>query len=160
HRRCPLPEIQQMAGGRALFETVFDFVQFHVYRDLPGYNERTFLEDHYFEANNFTFYLTCMLDASGSELQIHCDYDPNELCEAQIRLLFEYYLSTLRAMARSPGSRYEEHSPLPESERQRLVEQWNHMQRTFPKDRTVHALVEAQAARTPEAIAAVCGDEE
>ncbi len=93
NRRCPLSEIQQLAGGHALFETAFDFVQFHVYHDIPGYGERTFLEDYYFEANNFTFYATFMLDASASELQMHFDYNPNLFCAEQIqldvRLLFE-----------------------------------------------------------------------
>jgi microcystin synthetase protein McyA len=54
YRRCPLAEIQQRLGGQPLFETVFDFVQFHVYADLPGYKEEGFLEEHYFEATNFT----------------------------------------------------------------------------------------------------------
>ena len=104
NRRCPLSEIQQWAGGQPLFETVFDFVQFHVYRDLPGYQENSFLEDHYFEANNFAYYQTFMLDASGSELQMHCDYDPNVLCEPQVRALGEYYAKTLAEIAAAPRS--------------------------------------------------------
>ena len=156
-RRFPLSEIQQITGGQPLFETVFDFVQFHVYRGLPGYQERSFLEDHYFEANDFTFYQTFMLDADGAELQMHCDYDPNELCAPQIRAMGDYYVHTLEAMARSPEARYEAHSPLPAEERQRLVRDWNQTERPFPHEACVHELIEAQAARTPEAIA-IIGD--
>jgi amino acid adenylation domain-containing protein len=159
HRRCPLPVIQQLAGGQGLFETVFDFVQFHVYRDLPGYRERSFLEDHYFEANNFAFYMTCMLDASGSELQMHCDYDPNELCEPQIQLLSQYYHQTLRAMAHSPDARYETHSPLPQPERERLLTEWNGTARDLPAATTVYQRIAAQALQTPDAVAAISGAE-
>lgn len=159
HRRCPLSEIQRWSGGQPLFETVFDFVQFHVYQDLPGYGDRAFLEDHYFEANNFTFYQTFMLDASGSELRMHCDYDPNTLCPPQINAIAEYYLNTLTAMAQDPGARYEQHCPLPVAEKERLF-LVNRTQKPFPKDLRVDDLIVAQAHRSPEAVAAACDDQQ
>jgi amino acid adenylation domain-containing protein len=158
HRRLPLSEIQQLMGGHALFETVFDFVQFHVYRDLPGYDQRGFLEDHYFEANNFAFYVTFMLDASGNALQMHCDYDPAELCEEQIKALCNYYVKTLEAMADSPEGRYETHSPMSAEERERFLVTWNQTAGPIP-DCCVHELIAAQASRTPQAIAAVFDDQ-
>lgn len=158
YRRLPLSEIQQMNGGQPLFETVFDFVQFHVYRGVPGYKERSFLEDHYFEANNFTFYQTFMLDADGEVLQMHCDYDPNALCESQVDAISEYYANTLEAIARCPESRYLEHSPLPAEERQRLLIEWNRTEGPFPESLAVHDLIAAQAERTPDAVAVVADD--
>ncbi|MGI8964719.1 MAG: amino acid adenylation domain-containing protein, partial [Limisphaerales bacterium] len=65
HRRMPLAAIQTLAGGEHLFETTFDFVQFHVYKNLPCYKDHSFLEDYYFEANNFTFFTTFMLDITA-----------------------------------------------------------------------------------------------
>ncbi|MHC1765982.1 MAG: amino acid adenylation domain-containing protein [Verrucomicrobiia bacterium] len=158
HRRFPLAEIQQMNGGQPLFETVFDFVQFHVYRVVPGYKERSFLEDHYFEANNFTFYQTFMLDADGEVLQMHCDYDPNALCESQVDAISEYYANTLEAIARSAESRYQAHSPLSAAERQRQLIEWNRTERPFPESLGVHDLIAAQAARRPDAVAVVADD--
>ena len=157
HRRVPLSEIQQIAGGKALFETTFDFVQFHVYRDLPGYKDHSFLEDHYFEANNFNFFVTFMVDAAAAELQMHFDYNPNEFCDEQIALICDYFSNTLAAMAAHPGDRYETNCPLPEKERQRLLVDWNQTRREFP-DCCVHDLFEAQAARTPAATAAQSGE--
>ncbi|MDB6057079.1 MAG: tycC, partial [Verrucomicrobiales bacterium] len=154
HRRCPLSEIQQIAGGHTLFETAFDFVQFHVYRDIPGYGERTFLEDYYFEANNFTFYATFMLDASASELQMHFDYNPNLLCAEQIRLMCEYYANALAAMACNADEACDKVSLLPTAERARLVEEWNKTERPIPSV-CAHELFEAQASKTPDAVAAV-----
>ena len=154
HRRAPLSEIQKWTGGRRLFETTFDFVQFHVYRDLPGYKDHSFLEDHYFEANNFTFFTTFMVDAAAAQLQMHFDYDPNELCEEQIGLMCEYYANTLRAIAHQPDGHYETHSSLPEGERIKLLRDWNQTEGSFP-DNTAAALFEEQAARTPDAVAAV-----
>lgn len=158
YRRFPLSEIQQMTGGQALFETVFDFVQFHVYRGVPGYNERRFYEDQYFEANNFTFYQTFMLDAGGAELQTHCDYDPNELCESQIQAISGYYSNALEAMACSPDAAYQEHSLLSGEERERLMVEWNRTGRAFPETLGVYDLIAAQVERTPDANAVVAED--
>ncbi len=154
YRRAPLSEIQQWSSGRALFETTFDFVQFHVYKDLPGYKDHSFLEDYYFEANNFTFFTTFMLDASASQLQMHFDYDPNVLCEPQIKAICDYYGEVLAAMAANPDARYENCSLLPQDESHRLLEEWNNTTRSFSDRLLAHQLFEQQAKRTPQAIAA------
>jgi amino acid adenylation domain-containing protein len=152
NRRAPLSEIQQIAGGKSLFETTFDFVQFHVYRDLPGYKERTFLEDHYFEANNFNFFVTFMLDASATELQMHFDYNPNEFCDEQIGLLCDYYVETLKTMATAPEGNLLESSVLPEEEEAKLLNYWNQTDAEVPQEH-VYELFEEQAALYPENIA-------
>lgn len=158
HRRMPLADIQQLAGGRSLFETTFDFVQFHVYRDLPGYKDHSFLEDHYFEANNFNFFVTFMLDASATELQMHFDYNPNEFSTEQIRAICEYYSEALRAMAASPDQPVDRTALLPADERRRLVQEWNNTARELPFT-FVHEMVEKQAAATPDATAVISGTE-
>jgi len=47
---------------------------------------------------------------------------------------------------------------LDEAERRRLVAEWNHTARDYPKDRCIHQLFEAQAAAVPDAPAVVLGD--
>ena len=158
HRRMPLSDVQQLAGGQSLFETTFDFVQFHIYRDLPGYKDHSFLEDHYFEANNFNFFVTFMLDASASELQMHFDYNPNEFSEEQIKSICDYYTETLRAMAAAPESSCEAANLLPADERRKVLKEWNATDAEIP-NRFVHELFEERAAQTPDTTALVFGDE-
>ncbi len=158
HRRAPLAEIQQWSGGKALFETAFDFVQFHVYKDLPGYKDHSFLEDYYFEANNFTFFTTFMVDATAAQLQMHFDYDPNVLCEPQIKAICEYYSNTLAAMAEDASQHYEAYMPLPKEERQRQLIEWNQTELPI-SEKCVHQLFEEQVERTPEAVAAIFENE-
>jgi amino acid adenylation domain-containing protein len=155
HRRTPLAQVQNLTGNRALFETAFDFVQFHVYRDLPGYGERAFVEDHYFEANNFPFFVTFMVDVTGTELQMHYDYDPNEFCEEQIASICEYYSAALAAIAADVDARYEKAPLLPASEKQRLLVDWNATESAYNKTACVHQLFEQQVERTPDAVAVV-----
>ena len=47
---------------------------------------------------------------------------------------------------------------VPEAERRLLVEEWNDTARPYPRDMTLHGLVEAQVARTPDAVAVVAAD--
>ena len=158
HRRMPLSEIQRMAGGQDLFETTFDFVQFHVYRDLPGYKDHSFLEDHYFEANNFNFFVTFMLDASGSELQMHFDYNPNEFPREQIAALCEYYNEALRAMVAMPDAACNLTPLLPEGEREQVLTGWNGRSNPIPSVLPIQ-LFEKFAKEKPTAAAIVFKDE-
>ena len=153
HRRCPLSRVQELAGGQPLSETAFDFVQFHVYKNLPGYGERSFTEDHYFEANNYNLYVTFMLDADSSELQMHFDFNPNEFCPEQIALMCGYYERALRSLALDPDAPIENADLLSLEERNRLLREWNNTNADFPNV-CVHELFEQQAAKTPDAIAA------
>ncbi len=158
HRRYPLAEIQKVAGGQSLFETTFDFVHFHVYRDLQGYKDMGFMEGHYFEANSFILFTTFMMDVTTTQLQMHMDYDPEELCLEQIKAICGYYLNTLAAMAAEPAARYERFSPLSAAERQQVLVDWNATRREFPQDMCLQELFEAQVERTPNSVALVFGN--
>jgi amino acid adenylation domain-containing protein len=152
HRRMPLSDIQQLAGGKALFETTFDFVQFHVYQDLPGYKDHSFLEDHYFEANNFNFFVTFMLDASAANLQLHFDYNPNDFSREQIKAICDYYGETLRAMAAAPELDNAKVALIPNDERKKALNEWNATTAEIPTQ-LVHERFEVEAAENPDGVA-------
>ena len=153
HRHFALAEIQKTRGGRALFEAGIDFIHLDVYKNLHECEDLGFEEGPYFEANDLTAFTTFVLDAASTQLQMHLDYNPNALCREQIEQFSAYYVSTLKAMAADPGARYETFSPLPESEQQRLLVQWNATEEDYPRAKCIHELFEAQAAETPEATA-------
>ena len=158
HRRLPLVEVQKLAGGQPLYETLFDFVNFHVLRGLEGFPNCRLDEGHYFEANNFTLTANFLLDSTGTELEFHFDYDPEQLPEEQIRDYCGYYLNTLAAMVADPSARYDAFSPLSETEKRKLLVDWNRTAVAYPgKERRLHRLFEAQVERTPGALAAEGG---
>ena len=160
HRRFPLSEIQKMNGGRAPFEAAFDFVHFHVLREIGERAGIAFEEGPYFEANNLTAFTTFILDATSGRLGMHIDFDPTVLCREQIDAFNAYYLKTLQAMAGQPDARYDEFSPMPEAERNRVVKEWNHTVAEYPRHDRIHELFEARARRTPDAVAVVCDGEQ
>ncbi len=157
YRRFPLAEITKLNGGRPVFESAFDFVQFHVYNDLQGGID---LRDGcYFEANDLPAFTSFILDTTGTKLEYHIDYDPNRICRRQIEEMSAYYGSTLCAMAQDPDARYETFSPMPAAERERLTVEWNKTEETYPLMETIHSLFERKVAEAPAQIAVVAGGE-
>jgi amino acid adenylation domain-containing protein len=69
-----------------------------------------------------------------------------------------HFHSLLRAAVADPERRLSELALLTEAERHQLLLEWNDTAAELPAGGTVHALVEEQCARTPEAIAVVCGE--
>jgi amino acid adenylation domain-containing protein len=160
HRRFPLAEVQKLTGGKPLFETAFDFVHFHVYRNLQECRGLDLAEGHYFEANNLTTYTTFMVDLNSTRLELHIDYDPNVLSREQIELMSQYYVSTLKAMASDPGGLYELFSPISEGEVHILLREWNSTAEDYPRDQTLSDLFDEQVHQRTKAIALVCEDKQ
>lgn len=159
YRRFPLAEAHKLSNSGRLFETAFDFVHFHVYNSLQGRQDIDLAEGHYFEANDMTTYTTFMLSADSSSLEIHIDYDPNELGREQVSRLTDHYLAVLRAMATQPAQRYEHFSALREDERKLQLVEWNDTAEDYPSNSTIHELFEERARQNPDAVAVVCGQE-
>ena len=156
-RRFPLAEILKLNGGRPVFEAAFDFVQFHVYNDLPGGIDLR--DGRYFEANDLTAFTTFILDAAGTGLEFHIDYLPGRLCREQIEEMSGYYGNTLRAMAAEPEGRYDVFTPLPEEEKQKLLVEWNETEEDYPRTVRIEELFEKRAAEFPLKTAVVCEGE-
>jgi iturin family lipopeptide synthetase A len=49
-------------------------------------------------------------------------------------------------------------TPVSESEKQKILIDWNNTQTNYPQDKCVHQLFEAQVECTPDAVAVVFGD--
>ena len=80
---------------------------------------------------------------------------PKRLCEF-MRTALE---SLAAALERRPASAVRRLEVMPESERHRLLYEWNATQAEYPSDKCVHQLFEEQAARTPDATALVLEEE-
>ncbi|HEX2090895.1 MAG TPA: amino acid adenylation domain-containing protein, partial [Longimicrobiaceae bacterium] len=70
-----------------------------------------------------------------------------------------YLRRVLEGMAAGPERGIRELEMLPEAERRQVVEEWNVTAAVYPGDRCIHQLFEAQAERTPDAVAVVYEDQ-
>ena len=69
-----------------------------------------------------------------------------------------HFLKLLAGLAANPDEKILRLPLLTEAERHQLVVEWNDTRMEYARDRSVHQLFEAQAAKTPNAIAVVFGN--
>ncbi|HEU0252126.1 MAG TPA: amino acid adenylation domain-containing protein, partial [Pyrinomonadaceae bacterium] len=155
YRRYPLAQIQREQGGQSLFETAFNFTQFHLYQELGGVSEVELLDSTSVAETNFTLLLDISIASNTNQIHARIACNTAELEREQIESIAGHYARALAAMAKDPHANHDEISLLSEEERRQQLSDWN-PSTDFSSDLSVLDLFEQQAARTPEAIAVVC----
>jgi amino acid adenylation domain-containing protein len=156
HRRYPFAELHRHNGRQLQFETIFNFVNFHIYQSLEELSEIEFLDDRiYPEQSFFPLGAYFALDPFSSELTLYLDVHTSDLCDEQLEAIAKYYLSTFTQMANDPDERYEFLSLLPADEKRQLLVEWNDTETHYPQDKCIYELFEEQVERTPDAVAVV-----
>ncbi|HEX7331915.1 MAG TPA: amino acid adenylation domain-containing protein [Pyrinomonadaceae bacterium] len=160
HRYYPMAELQKRVAPELLFETSFNFIHFHVYEELEKNEELKVLGGTDVTETNYPFSTDFALDTSGEHLVQSVSYDESEFGQEQIVRLEQYYERVLVALSKGSEERYERFAVLTEGERQQLLQEWNDTGCEYGGVVGVHELVAQQAARTPEAIAVVSGEQQ
>ncbi|AUB43295.1 Non-ribosomal peptide synthetase component F (plasmid) [Nostoc flagelliforme CCNUN1] len=160
-QKYPLAQLQQKVGlGQPLFETMFNYVNFHVYQGLSGIDNLEVLGGQSFEQNNFTFAAQFPVNPITGEISLNLTYDPSQFSFEQVKSISGYYLKIFEAMVTQPEEQYKQVCLLSATERQQLLMEWNDTQREYPKDKCIHQLFEEQVKRTPDAIAVIFEQQE
>src|SRR5205823_3970991 len=77
---------------------------------------------------------------------------------ATITRISNHFQAVLRGMTEDRDRRLSELALLSSQEQQQILREWNRTELDYRRDRCVHELIEEQLARTPDAVAVVCGD--
>ncbi|MFN2445978.1 MAG: amino acid adenylation domain-containing protein [Vicinamibacterales bacterium] len=103
-----------------------------------------------------------MLDVVETADGLSCTFEYNtDLFEAAtIRRWLGHFQTLLQGIVSHPGQTVSRVPLLSETERTRLLVEWNQTARDYPKDQCLHELFEAQVARTPDAVALVFDKEQ
>ncbi|MEU4534143.1 amino acid adenylation domain-containing protein, partial [Streptosporangium sp. NPDC023825] len=136
HRSYPLFEIQRAAGRSPLLDTLFDFRDFHVYGGLPG-EGAAITGQEFFEQTDMPC-TVAFVRVPGGGLTLTISYDRTQFPRDQIEALAGRVLAALTG---EPG--------LGEAETEAIT-RWNATGRDHPGG-TLHELIFAQAALTPDA---------
>ncbi|MDE3066461.1 MAG: AMP-binding protein, partial [Verrucomicrobiota bacterium] len=95
---------------------------------------------------------------AGDCLELTCDYDAELFERATVERLAGHLGNLLAGMAAEPDSTLERLNLLGAAELRQLLVEWNATQAEIPIATGIHQLIEAQARKTPQAIAAICRD--
>jgi amino acid adenylation domain-containing protein len=151
----PLVEIQKWSDvprGTPLFESILTYATYPAQRQGPW----TFVD----RSLERTGYPLDVLFTAGEKLSVRITYQVSRYAAAEIEGLLEYLRELLEGMAANPEGLLSELPLLPEADRRRIMSAWNETQRDFPLDRCFHQLFEAQAARSPDAVAVTFGTQQ
>ncbi len=106
------------------------------------------------------FDLTLLLEERGGALAGTLEYATALFDGTTVRRLLGHFRNLLSTAAAGPDERVAALSLMSAGERAQLLVEWPDTNRPYPRETTVQALFEDQAARTPEAVAVVFGEQE
>jgi amino acid adenylation domain-containing protein len=146
-------------GRSPLFQAMFVFHNAPVQRlELPGLSFELMEVDS--GTARFELMLTLIEDGDDGDGVAGSLQWRTDLFETPTALrLVEHLGNLLAGTVAEPGARLRDLPLLGEAERQQLAVEWNDRRAGYPEGHAFHHLFAEQAARTPEAVAALCGGE-
>ncbi|MGL4961012.1 MAG: amino acid adenylation domain-containing protein, partial [Inquilinus sp.] len=159
HQHLGLTEIQRLAGHGALFDTLVVVENYPVgdalSAPLPG-GLRLSLAGHH--GGDVSHYPLGLMAQPGETLRLALSYRPDLFELGTMVALAERLVRLLEAVAQDPGQQIGAIELLAPEERQQILVEWNATAHPVSAT-TLPELLEAQAARTPDATALVFEDE-
>jgi amino acid adenylation domain-containing protein len=154
HRHYPLAAVLQQTGRRRLFESLFNYTHFHVYRQSDHLSD---VIDHGGYAENdlpISVNLSPALDSGA--LFGSVSFDHKRVGREAALELARCHEAVLAAMLRDPWANHAQSSHLSTSWLAR-IDDWNRTQRAPGEAPNLCAAFELQAQRTPDALAVSAG---
>jgi amino acid adenylation domain-containing protein/non-ribosomal peptide synthase protein (TIGR01720 family) len=154
----PLVKVREWSEaprGAALFESIMVFENPAMSVRLgqqEGSPEITYSIHH---ATVTGYPLTVVVEPGPAGVGIGITYDRRRFDADTIRRMQAHLRSLLEGILADPEARIANLPLMSDAERRELVEQWNETRTAYPLDQCLHHLFEAQAARTPDAVALV-----
>jgi amino acid adenylation domain-containing protein len=102
------------------------------------------------------FDLTFSLWESADGLAGEIEYNSDLFSSDTVKRLAAHYQNLLSGVATDPDRRVHDLPLLSDAELQQLLSDWNATEAEYPRNACIHELFEAQAARSPEAMALAC----
>lgn len=110
-------------------------------------------------SENAKFDLSLFARTDGADLLVTAEFSSDLFDRPTVTRLLRSYGALLEDSARCPECRLSELSLLAEEERHQTLIEWNDTRRAGPPLPTLHEVVAGRAARDPEALAVVQGEE-
>ncbi|MFT3774240.1 MAG: amino acid adenylation domain-containing protein [Minicystis sp.] len=151
-------EQSELPKDAPLFETLFVFEEKILSTVLRRQGGAWDLRD--FKILRQTTFPLALIAYGEDEILLEVEYDRRRFDDATAGRMLDHLATMLRAFPASPTARLADVPMLPETERRRVLVEWNDTAHTYPTDQLIHEVFAAQAARTPDAIALVFEDRE
>jgi len=160
HQELPFERlVEELQPARALSHTPLFQVMFQFIAPsgeeaaIPGLRTRPFPLEEEVAKFDLSLRVIARQDSLSCSIEFNRDlYDPET-----IRRLLDHWRILLTGIVSDPDLPLSRLPLIDEEERRRLLVDWNATDVPYPREKTLPALIEAQAAATPEAVAVVHG---
>ncbi|HEY3110881.1 MAG TPA: amino acid adenylation domain-containing protein, partial [Chloroflexota bacterium] len=165
HEHCSLVELQgwsDVPRGQPLFESIVIIENYPAERpwhDQVAGRDGAGLEVSSARGSGRTHYPLEMVAHTGPRLAIEVAFDRSRFAADTGARVLSHLQTLLEGMLADPERRLDDLPILPAAERERVLVEWSATAADRPRAACIQDLVEAQATRTPDAIAVVHGDE-
>jgi aspartate racemase len=105
------------------------------------------------------FDLTLEVEETPHSLVLNLEYNVDLYDAATVARMLQHFKTLLEGIVAQPDQRLSDLDLLSASERHQILVEWNATATPYPRERCIHQLFAAQAARTPDAIALTCGEQ-
>jgi amino acid adenylation domain-containing protein len=162
HQELPFEQlVEELQPTRSLsyeplFQVMFEFQNFPRALELPGL-ELSPLDVH---TGTAKFDVSLELRQRAEDICGWFEYNTDLFEAATMARLAGHFQSLLEGIVAHPEQRLSDLPLLTPAERQQLLVAWNATAADYPQDQYLQQLFEAQAARTPDAVAVVCEDQQ
>jgi amino acid adenylation domain-containing protein len=106
------------------------------------------------------FDLTLFMTESPTGYAGLFEYNTDLFDQTTIERMIGHFRTLLESIAARPEERISRLPVLTDAESHQILVEWNQTDADFPADQCFHELFAAQAARTPDAIAVMCGEQQ
>lgn len=162
HQALPFEQVIEALNPARMQNCTPIFQIFFNYRNLPM-PERAAAELQFApwrcEDGIAQFDVSLDLTETGDRLSCRWIFDRDRFQRDGIQRLAGHYQTLLEHLVAEPDRRVSQASILTAAERDQMLVEWNAAATEYPKDPCIHELFEAQAERTPDAVAVVFEDQ-
>ena len=118
------------------------------------------LESMGIENQTSKFDLTIFAAASEEGVSLTFEYNTDLFDDSRIERMMEHFKILLGSIVANPEARISELEILPETERQKILVEWNQTATSFPPEICIHRMFEEQVSRDPNQVAVVFEDQQ
>jgi amino acid adenylation domain-containing protein/FkbM family methyltransferase len=162
HQDVPFEKlIEELKVERSLSRAPIFQVNFALHNEPTSALELAGLTLSFLEIESVTakYDLSLNMAETGRGLAGTLTYNTDLFDAATAQRMMTHFETLLKGIVADPEQHVRALPLLTEAERREVLEDWNETGQEYARDATVHELFAAQAARTPEALAVVCGEE-
>jgi amino acid adenylation domain-containing protein len=161
HQDLPFEKlVEELKPERSLSHSPLFQVMF-VFQNVPaGDRELAGLIMSPAKLDNYTtkFDLSLSMSEQSGAIKGALEYSSDLLDDGTIARLIGHYQALLHGIITNPNRRISDIPMLTDTEKHRLLVEWNDTKRDYPKDKCIHQLFEEQVEKAPDAIAVVFED--